>query len=214
MECKECANARWNNVAKGVLYGAGGAVATLAVGTVALPMLGFGSAGIVAGSWAAAMQGSSVMAGSVFATCQSIGVTGVTLQAATSFLATGSVVGGVAGKVLDTIRRNKPTDKANATGYTGTCDLSGATGYTGTCDLSGATGYTGTFDLSGATGYTGTCDLSGATGYTGTFDLSGATGYTFGTTDATGYTFGTTGATGHTGTTHPTCKTCGKSNKV
>lgn len=46
-------------------------------GAVALPILGFGTAGIAAGSIAASFQGSAVTAGSAFAVLQSLGATGM-----------------------------------------------------------------------------------------------------------------------------------------
>ncbi|KAI8441419.1 hypothetical protein MSG28_015028 [Choristoneura fumiferana] len=47
------------------------------LGAFALPVLGFGSGGVIAGSLAASWQGPAVAAGSVFATCQSLGATGL-----------------------------------------------------------------------------------------------------------------------------------------
>nr|AGR53517.1 hypothetical protein [Dolomedes mizhoanus] len=67
-----------------------GAVAAVGGATVALPLLGFSSAGVAAGSVAAGVQSmiGNVAAGSAFASLQSAGVTG--LAAATkAALATG-----------------------------------------------------------------------------------------------------------------------------
>lgn len=72
---------------------AGGAIVGAAVGAAILPAIGFGSAGVVASSWAAAWQASigNVAAGSTFAACQSLAATGSSMVAA-SGAAIGAVV--------------------------------------------------------------------------------------------------------------------------
>ncbi|XP_008551023.2 uncharacterized protein LOC103573635 [Microplitis demolitor] len=63
-----------------------------AIGAAALPLLGFGSGGIAAGSFAAAWQTPLTVSGSLFAILQSLGATGMGILL---FGATGSVAGGV-----------------------------------------------------------------------------------------------------------------------
>ena len=104
-------NSRWDNATKGVALGVG--VAATVVGAT-LPVLlfaGFGPAGIIAGSWAAGAQGSAVMAGSLFASCQSIAATGIAMTTATGIVATSGVVGGVVGKVIDNTKSNNVCEK-------------------------------------------------------------------------------------------------------
>ena len=62
-----------------------------------LPAIGFGSAGVIAGSLAASVQGPAVAAGSYFAVLQSIGATVTTVGA----MATGAAVGGAVGAVVE-----------------------------------------------------------------------------------------------------------------
>lgn len=64
----------------------------VALGLSALPMLGFGLAGIVGGSIAAGVQGPAVAAGSWFATLQSVGATG---KGAGLLAALGGTAGGL-----------------------------------------------------------------------------------------------------------------------
>lgn len=47
------------------------------IGAYVLPYIGFTSAGVTAGSWAASVQAPITAAGSVFAICQYLGATGV-----------------------------------------------------------------------------------------------------------------------------------------
>ena len=77
----------------GILIGAG---AILTVPT----LLGFGGAGIVAGSVAAATQAAigNVAAGSLFATMTSLGMTGV--LSTLSFTGVGSIAAGIAAAIL------------------------------------------------------------------------------------------------------------------
>ena len=77
----------------GILIGTG---AILTVPT----LLGFGSAGIVAGSVAAATQAAigNVAAGSLFATMTSLGMTGV--LSTLSFIGVGSIAAGIAAAIL------------------------------------------------------------------------------------------------------------------
>lgn len=65
-------------------------VGGLILGTIALPFLGFGLGGIAAGSFAAAMQGPAVVAGSMFAVLQSLGATGMGILL---FGSTGAAIG-------------------------------------------------------------------------------------------------------------------------
>lgn len=83
----------------GILAGIAIGVGVVATGGLLLPAVGFTSAGVAAGSLAAATQASigSVVAGSAFATCQSIGATGVLLSGGA--LATGGAVGGGVGVI-------------------------------------------------------------------------------------------------------------------
>lgn len=60
----------------------------------ALGVIGFGSAGVAAGSIAAAIQGPAVASGSLFAICQSIGATGAIPAA---WVALGGAAGAAAG---------------------------------------------------------------------------------------------------------------------
>ncbi|XP_047991856.1 interferon alpha-inducible protein 27-like protein 2B [Leguminivora glycinivorella] len=79
---------------KWIKWGVGGLIMTAICGVAAasvLPLLGFGSAGVTAGSFAASWQGPAVAAGSVFAICQSLGATGLGILL---FGAVGSVAGG------------------------------------------------------------------------------------------------------------------------
>ncbi|KAH0549306.1 interferon alpha-inducible protein 27, mitochondrial-like [Cotesia glomerata] len=54
-----------------------GAVLGCIAGASALPLLGFGMSGIIKGSLAASWQGPAVVSGSLFATLQSLGATGL-----------------------------------------------------------------------------------------------------------------------------------------
>ena len=80
----------------GTYYPIGGAGAILTAPT----LLGFGSAGIVAGSVAAATQAAigNVAAGSLFATMTSLGMTGV--LSTLSFTGVGSIAAGIAAAIL------------------------------------------------------------------------------------------------------------------
>ena len=62
-----------------------------------LPAIGFGSAGVIAGSFAASIQGPAVAAGSYFALFQSVGATVTTVGA----MATGGAVGAAVGTVVE-----------------------------------------------------------------------------------------------------------------
>ncbi|KAL6059210.1 Interferon alpha-inducible protein 27, mitochondrial [Balamuthia mandrillaris] len=76
---EEGGSSQWP-VGAAVLGAAGGGVAAgvaaPACVSAAVGAAGFGSAGVTAGSFAAAIQGSSVASGGLFAACQSIGATG------------------------------------------------------------------------------------------------------------------------------------------
>lgn len=76
---------RWAGIGIGVTVGGG------VLGACLLPILGFGSAGIAAGSWAASVQGPAIAAGSAFAICQSLGATGLGILL---FGAVGTATGG------------------------------------------------------------------------------------------------------------------------
>merc|ERR1712047_43423 len=70
--------------------------AALCIGAaVCLAAFGFTTAGIVAGSFAASIQGASVAAGSMFAIAQSVGATGALYAASMKGAAVGAAVGGV-----------------------------------------------------------------------------------------------------------------------
>ena len=60
----------------------GGTIAGALLAPVVLPVLGFGAAGIIAGSWAAAIMTPLTVAGSWFAILQSIGATGALVTTA------------------------------------------------------------------------------------------------------------------------------------
>ena len=101
----------WDNTTKGVALGAGVAATVVGATLPVLLIAGFGPAGIIAGSWAAGAQGSAVMAGSLFASCQSIAATGIAMTTATGIVATSGVVGGVVGKVIDNTKSNNVCEK-------------------------------------------------------------------------------------------------------
>ena len=89
-----------NSKLKKTLIGLGiGTIISSCVVIFALPVLGFGSAGVTAGSIAAIAQSSSVAAGSTFAALQSVGavgITGATSAAIVGSAATGgAIVGGM-----------------------------------------------------------------------------------------------------------------------
>jgi len=76
---------------------AGGAV-VVALPAVLLPAAGFGAAGVISGSWAAASMGPAVAAGGWFAFAQSLAVTGFAAPTTFALVA----VPAAAGVVLDT----------------------------------------------------------------------------------------------------------------
>ena len=97
------------------VYIAGGAAVGVAVGVaaiVALPVLGFGTAGVAAGSVAAGTQAAigNVVAGSLFATAQSIGATMGVATVATG-AAAGGVVGAGGGAIASQVKGSKGKDK-------------------------------------------------------------------------------------------------------
>jgi hypothetical protein len=96
-------NTRWYNATKGGVLGVGVSATVVGLTLPVLLFTGFGPAGIIAGSWAAGVQGSAVMAGGLFASCQSIATSGIALSTATGIVATSGFVGGVVGKVIDNI---------------------------------------------------------------------------------------------------------------
>lgn len=81
---------------------AGGAAVSIAAPYIALPLVGFGSSGVVAGSVAAAWQASigNVVAGSAFAALQSAGVAGLATTTMAVCGTVGSAVAGAAALVL------------------------------------------------------------------------------------------------------------------
>ena len=81
-----------------------GATAVVATGGLALPALGFGGAGVAAGSIAAGLQGPAVAAGSCFATCQSLGATGA-LGAVAVKTGLASATSYLGGKALKKVRK-------------------------------------------------------------------------------------------------------------
>jgi hypothetical protein len=83
----------------GGLTGIGSAITTglTAAAQGVLSLVGFTSAGIGAGSAAAAVQGSAVAAGSTFATLQSVGATSALLSA--PVLVPIALIGGIVGLV-------------------------------------------------------------------------------------------------------------------
>jgi hypothetical protein len=103
-----------SSIVAGGVGGAVGAAVTPAVATAAVNALGFTSAGVAAGSWAAGAQGAATVSGSAFAAAQSIGATGTL-----AYLGSGAllVVGGgaVVGMALGIIayRALKGGDRPN-----------------------------------------------------------------------------------------------------
>lgn len=81
-------------VALGALIGG---VAAVSAATFALPILGFGSAGVAAGSVAAGVQSliGSVSAGSLFALLQSVGATGLAMGAKAAIATVGGLLSGL-----------------------------------------------------------------------------------------------------------------------
>ncbi len=95
------------NILKGVAIGGG-----IIGGIFALPIiLGFGSAGIVAGSAAASAQAAigNVVAGSAFAGLQSLGMTGVLATGAVAGATTSAVAGG--GFIINESLKNDKSEK-------------------------------------------------------------------------------------------------------
>ena len=90
-----------DNATKGVIIGA--VVATTAVVVVPpiLAVVGFAPTGIIGGSWAAGIQGSTIVAGSLFASCQSVASAGIALNTVTSIIASSGIVGGAVGKAIE-----------------------------------------------------------------------------------------------------------------
>ena len=84
----------------------GGAIAGALLAPLVLPALGFGAAGIIAGSWAAAIQTPFTVAGSWFAFFQSAGATGIAVctavkvAGATAGATVGATVGALSGALL------------------------------------------------------------------------------------------------------------------
>lgn len=81
--------------AKAILFAAGGSViGMVGLSFIALPLVGFGAAGPVAGSlaaWVQSMIGASVPSGSLFALLQSIGMAGIGVS--TGVVVTGTTAG-------------------------------------------------------------------------------------------------------------------------
>ena len=98
---------RLDNVTTGAAIGVGVAASAVCATLPFLLAVGFGPAGVIAGSWAAGAQGSAVAAGSIFASCQSIAASGIAWTTTTGIIATGGVVGGIAGKAADTATSHK-----------------------------------------------------------------------------------------------------------
>jgi hypothetical protein len=105
---------RMDNVTTGATIGAGLAASAVCATLPLLLAAGFGPAGIIAGSWAAGAQGSAVAAGSIFASCQSIAATGIAWTTTAGIVATGGVVGGVAGKAADKANSHWVCEKCEA----------------------------------------------------------------------------------------------------
>ena len=81
---------------------------TVVAGVLSIPiLLGFGTAGIAAGSYAAASQAAigNVAAGSWFATFTSLGATGVYVKGAVT--GTAAVATGLTGKIHQLIKKKK-----------------------------------------------------------------------------------------------------------
>ncbi|XP_052765513.1 interferon alpha-inducible protein 27-like protein 2A [Mya arenaria] len=76
-----------------VAFGVAAGVATLAGAPVALGALGFGSAGVVAGSIAAGIQGPAVVSGSYFALAQSAGAAGLAVGTQAALFVGGAIAG-------------------------------------------------------------------------------------------------------------------------
>ena len=98
--------------ARGLIIGGAIVAAVIVAAPLLLLGAGFGSAGVIAGSWAAFMQGSAVASGSLFATCQSVAAVGG-LSAATGLTATaaGAGVGGAVGLAADKIAEARQAQK-------------------------------------------------------------------------------------------------------
>ncbi|XP_052257699.1 interferon alpha-inducible protein 27-like protein 2B [Dreissena polymorpha] len=92
----------WTNAATAALTVVGGATAIVAAPLV-VSAVGFGSAGVVAGSLAASLQGPAVAAGSWFAIGQSVGAAGFGIAGNAVLLGTGSATGYVTSKVASNI---------------------------------------------------------------------------------------------------------------
>ena len=92
----------------GAVVGAGLAVVSA---PVLLPALGFSSAGVVAGSTAAAVQATigNVAAGSLFAGLQSAGAAGVSWATTATLGAIGGGTGGAGAAVLDYLLNGNST---------------------------------------------------------------------------------------------------------
>ena len=85
---------------KGLVAGTAISLVGLALTPVVLPILGFGSAGVVASSWAAGVMGPAVVSGGLFATAQSIAVTGFTAWGYFTTVAASAGVGAAVGATL------------------------------------------------------------------------------------------------------------------
>eukprot|EP00934_Nitzschia_sp_Nitz4_P005427 Nitzschia sp. Nitz4//scaffold509_size6176//508//1821//NITZ4_009183-RA/size6176-processed-gene-0.1-mRNA-1//1//CDS//3329553634//5417//frame0 len=95
-----------------LIYGAVAGAAIPLCGAAALTAAGFGTAGVLAGSWAASVQTAATASGSWFATCQSLGATGALFSGATvaGSAATGTAVGALYGTKV-TEEEADPTKK-------------------------------------------------------------------------------------------------------
>ena len=96
----------WTQIAFGAVVGAGIGVGAVLAAPVVLPVIGFSSTGVLAGSMAATAQAAigNVAAGSVFATLQSIGaVGGLSWTATGAVTAAGSVAGAVTGAAAQAV---------------------------------------------------------------------------------------------------------------
>ena len=95
--------------AKGVILGCAVTAATVLAAPLVLGAVGFSSAGIVAGTTAAAWQGAAVVPGSLFALAQSFAAGGCfSALGGATVVAAGTGMGGIVGTAVDAARNGHP----------------------------------------------------------------------------------------------------------